>query len=77
MVQGYEILKKLTTRNILAQSIIGTFLYGIIYGLHNIESVAKAIESSSVLSLLLGTFIAIVPVVVYFYFRKPPTNETK
>ena len=71
-----NISNKFTTRNILANGTIGVFLWSIVYGVLNIDKVAKAIESSSVLSLLLGVFVGIVPIVYYFYFRKTQTKES-
>lgn len=71
-----SLASKFTTRNILANGTIGVFLWAIVYGVLNIEKVAKAIEGSSVLALLLGVFVAIVPIVYYFYFRKTQAKES-
>lgn len=70
------ILKKLTTRNLIANGIIGVFLWSIVYGTLNIEKVSKAVESSSLLALLIGVFITIIPIVIFFYFRKPQAKES-
>jgi len=69
-----SILKKLTVRNAMALSTVGVFLYGIVYGIHNIETVSKAVESSSLLSAFIGSFLTLVPIVYYFYFRKPQSK---
>lgn len=71
-----DILDKLTVRNFLALSTIGVFLWGIVYGIQNIDTVAKALESSSLLSAFVGSFLTIVPIVYYFYFRKPQKKES-
>lgn len=71
-----SILKKLTTRNILANGIIGVFLWSIVYGTLYIEKVSKAIESSSLLAALVGVFITLIPIIIFFYFRKPQKKET-
>ena len=68
-------LKKLTTRNILANATIGVFLYGLIYGIQNLDSVSKTLEESSLLSAFVGSFLTIVPIVYYFYFRKSQDKE--
>jgi hypothetical protein len=71
-----EILKKLTVRNALATGTIGVFLWTIIYGVLNIDKVSQALESSSLLSAFAGSFLTIVPIVYYFYFRKPQAKES-
>lgn len=76
MVQGYEILKKLTTRNILATSVVGTFLWAIHYGVTHIDATSKALESSSLLSALVGVFTTVVTLILVFYFRKAQDKES-
>ena len=70
-----QLLQKLTVRNTLALGTIGVFLWTITYGVQNIDKVSKALESSSLLSAFAGSFLTIVPVVYYFYFRKKPSTE--
>lgn len=71
-----DILKKLTVRNLLSIGTIGTFLWAIVYGILNIDKVSRALESSSLLSAFAGSFLTIVPIIYYFYFRKPQAKES-
>jgi len=71
-----DIQKKLTTRNFLATGTVGVFLWMLVYGTLNIDKVITALESSSLLSALLGSFLTIIPIIYYFYFRKPQKKES-
>lgn len=70
MVNGKDILRKLTVRNVMALATTGVFLWSIVYSVMNIAKVAAAIEGNSTIALLVGVFITIVPMVYIFYFRK-------
>lgn len=76
MVQGYEILKKLTTRNYLAVVTATVFLAVVWYGVTHVEQVQTALDNPLV-TYILGTFTAVVLLMYQFYFRKPTSAETK
>jgi len=65
--------KKLNIRNIVTSATVGVFLYCIVYGIHNIEKVSQALESSSLLAAFVGSFLTIIPIVYFFYYRKTQT----
>jgi len=76
-----QIDKKLTTRNILALSTVGVFLYAVIFSLQNPEQVLGIIDEAPkgvILGggIIIGTFVAVVKDVFTFFFRKKPENET-
>ena len=71
-----SIMDKATTRNILSVSTVGVFLWAIVYSTMNIEKVSRVVESSSLISAFIGGFMAIIPIVYYFYFRKAQEKES-
>lgn len=66
------ILKKLTTRNIIANGTVGVFLYVIYY----IIVQNPQLLENSVATMLLGQFTMAVGLVYYFFFRKPQSKES-
>lgn len=75
-----EFAKKLTTRNILALSTVGVFLYAVIYSLQNPNILIQTIEETPngivlVGGIIIGTFVAVVKDVYTFFFRKRPEKE--
>ena len=69
------VLDKLTTRNILALSIIGMLDYAIYKALNSPEMVTIALENPLV-TYIMGTFTSGVMLVLYFYFRKSQAKES-
>lgn len=77
-----EISRKISTRNILAVSVVGVFLYLTVFVITQapelIEGVLSTPETAAaagVGTVLIGTLIAKVSDVIQFYFRKKPSNE--
>jgi Na+/serine symporter len=75
MVQGYEILKKLTTRNYLAVVTATVFLGVVWYGVTHPELTQTALENP-LITYILGTFTAVVLLIYNFFFRKPQAKES-
>ena len=71
-----ELLKKLTTRNFIAISMTSTLIYAIYKSLNSPELVTVALDNP-LITYIMGTFTSAVGLVMYFYFRKPQTKETK
>lgn len=74
MVTGYEILKKLTTRNFLATVTASVFLAAVWYSVTHTEVVQVALENP-LITYILGTFNAVILLIYNFYFRKPQSKE--
>lgn len=71
-----ELLKKLTTRNFIAVSLTSTLIYAIYKSLNSPELVQVALDNPMV-TFIIGTFTSGVTTILYFYFRKPQSKETK
>jgi len=74
-----EVLKKLTTRNILALATGGTFLWAVVYVLTNLGVIADLVTTepaaAGIGGLIVGAFLTIATKVYDFFFRKKPANE--
>ena len=78
-----EVLKKITTRNILAISVVGVFLYLTMFIVTQASELITAATTDpataaalGVGTVLIGTLVAKVSDIIQFFFRKKPANET-
>lgn len=80
MARSMELKEKLTTRNIIAVSTVGVFLYLTTFVILNGEEVAEFVAKnpgvSTSAALLVGALVAKVSDVYQFFFRKAQTTES-
>jgi len=76
-----EVLKKMTTRNIIALSVTGTFLVVIGQMTFNPQDLIVILKENSEWvvtgAIIFGALIAKWTDIVQFYFRKPQSKEIK
>jgi hypothetical protein len=77
-----DIVKKLTTRNILALTFSGVFLFLTTFTVVNFQQIATTLHANPEYAgyivgggVLIGTLVAKVSDIVTFFFRKNPSNE--
>lgn len=68
-----ELIKKITTRNIISVTTSLTLLFAVVYGLTHTTEVLTALENPLV-TFVLGTFNTVVIMVYVFYYRKNPST---
>lgn len=76
-----DIMKRLTTRNIMALATTGVFLFSVVYSLINSDVVIATIDEAPkgvILGggIIIGTFVAVVKDVYSFFFRKAQKKES-
>ena len=78
-----ELSNKITTRNILAISVVGVFLYLTMFIVTQApELIESAVDTPAkgaavgVGLVLIGTLVTKVSDIIQFFFRKKPANET-
>lgn len=69
------ILDKITTRNFIALSMVGTLVYAVIKALNSPDMVSVALENP-LITYIMGTFTSGIMLVLYFYFRKSQAKES-
>lgn len=72
---GNMILDKMTTRNFIALSMVGTLVYSVIKAMNSPEMVSVALENP-LITYIMGTFTSGIMLVLYFYFRKSQAKES-
>lgn len=75
-----ELIKKLTTRNILALATAAVFLWTIVFTLINLDVISNLIATDAtaagISGLLVGAFLVTVKDVYQFFFRKSQAKES-
>ena len=74
-----QIIEKLTTRNIIALSMIFTFITVILQMTFNATALIVILEENSEWvfggGIIIGALIVKITDIIQFYFRKPQSNE--
>jgi len=78
---GQQILEKLTTRNIIALAIVGTFIAVVLQMTFNAKELLVLVEDNKEWifggGIVIGALIVKLTDIIQFYFRKPSSSEPK